>query len=100
MPNNMLGYIIKFIFHFYGNDLNHPYQDFSSFHLVQYQVYCKASQAQNYLVKRKIRNPSFYSKGAYNSVLAERGGFGPPVPYSSTHAFQACTLNHSDISPK
>lgn len=71
MPNILLGYIIKFIFHFYGSDLNHLYQDFSNFHLAQYQVYCKASQVQNYLVKRKIRNLVFYSKGAYNSVLAE-----------------------------
>ena len=67
----MLGYIIKFIFHFYGNDLNHLCQDFSNFHLAQYQAFYKTSQAQNYLVKRKIRNLVFYSKGAYNSVLAE-----------------------------
>src|SRR4051812_9404857 len=31
--------------------------------------------------------------------LAERGGFEPPVPFWSTHAFQACALNHSAISP-
>jgi hypothetical protein len=33
-------------------------------------------------------------------VLAERGGFEPPVGYEPTHAFQACDLNHSSISPR
>ena len=41
--------------------------------------------------------------GAYWSsleyALAERGGFEPPVGYEPTHAFQACDLNHSSISP-
>lgn len=32
--------------------------------------------------------------------MAERGGFEPPVRCWRTHAFQACTLSHSDISPK
>jgi hypothetical protein len=32
--------------------------------------------------------------------LAERGGFEPPVGYEPTHAFQACDLNHSSISPE
>jgi hypothetical protein len=31
--------------------------------------------------------------------LAERGGFEPPVRYKPTHAFQACALNRSAISP-
>ena len=31
--------------------------------------------------------------------MAERGGFEPPEPFGS-HAFQACTFDHSDISPK
>ena len=31
--------------------------------------------------------------------LAEKGGFEPPVGYEPTHAFQACDLNHSSISP-
>ena len=31
--------------------------------------------------------------------LAERGGFEPPVGFKPTHAFQACALNHSAISP-
>lgn len=34
-----------------------------------------------------------------SSFLAERGGFEPPVGYEPTHAFQACDLNHSSISP-
>ena len=34
------------------------------------------------------------------SILsAERAGFEPAVPFWSTHTFQACSLNHSDISP-
>ena len=31
--------------------------------------------------------------------LAERGGFEPPIGYEPIHAFQACDLNHSSISP-
>src|ERR1041384_2092246 len=37
-------------------------------------------------------------KGA-QTRLAERGGFEPPVGFKPTHAFQACALNHSAISP-
>jgi hypothetical protein len=32
-------------------------------------------------------------------LLAERGGFEPPIGYEPIHAFQACDLNHSSISP-
>src|SRR5205085_5316800 len=32
--------------------------------------------------------------------LAERGRFELPVGYKPTHAFQACALNHSAISPQ
>ena len=32
--------------------------------------------------------------------LAEREGFEPSVPLWDTHAFQACTLNRSVISPR
>ena len=35
----------------------------------------------------------------YQSLSAERAGFEPAVPFWSTHTFQACSLNHSDISP-
>ena len=31
--------------------------------------------------------------------LAEEAGFEPAVGYKPTHAFQACDLNHSSISP-
>ena len=31
--------------------------------------------------------------------LAEREGFEPSIPFWSMHAFQACALNHSAISP-
>ena len=31
--------------------------------------------------------------------LAEKAGFEPAVGYEPTHAFQACDLNHSSISP-
>jgi hypothetical protein len=34
------------------------------------------------------------------AVLAERGGFEPPIGYEPIHAFQACDLNHSSISPE
>ena len=33
------------------------------------------------------------------NVVAERGGFEPPSGYYPEHAFQACDLNHSSISP-
>ena len=32
-------------------------------------------------------------------IFAERGGFEPPKPFWSLHAFQACLFNHSSISP-
>src|SRR5262245_24621148 len=32
--------------------------------------------------------------------MAEREGFEPSVPFWSTHALQACTFDHSVISPK
>ena len=38
--------------------------------------------------------------GASLLYLAERAGFEPAVGYYPTHAFQACDLNHSSISPK
>ncbi len=31
--------------------------------------------------------------------LAERKGFEPPIHFWRIHAFQACSLNHSDTSP-
>src|ERR1700690_3537489 len=31
--------------------------------------------------------------------MAERGGFEPPIAFWTIHAFQACALNHSAISP-
>ncbi len=33
------------------------------------------------------------------SFSAERVGFEPTVPFWSTHTFQACSFDHSDISP-
>ena len=46
----------------------------------------------------------FHKKNTYylsiaGNFLAERGGFEPPVRNYRTPAFQASTLNHSDISP-
>ncbi len=34
----------------------------------------------------------------WQSLFAERKGFEPPVP-CGTHAFQACSIDHSDTSP-
>ena len=31
--------------------------------------------------------------------FAERSGFEPEIPFWSIHAFQACLLSHSSISP-
>ena len=31
--------------------------------------------------------------------LAEREGFEPSIPFRGIHTFQACSFNHSDISP-
>ena len=35
----------------------------------------------------------------FSVTLAERAGFEPAVP-CSTHAFQACSIDHSDTSPR
>lgn len=32
-------------------------------------------------------------------MVAEKAGFEPAVRYYRTHAFQACTFNHSVTSP-
>ena len=53
---------------------------------------------------RKVRRDfaSLQNNNAPNGafkIVAERGGFEPPVGYEPTHAFQACDLNHSSISP-
>lgn len=32
-------------------------------------------------------------------LIAERGGFEPPIRFWRIHAFQACLLSHSSISP-
>jgi hypothetical protein len=45
-----------------------------------------------------IKKPRNQDYAAF-CVLAEKGGFEPPVGYEPTHAFQACDLNHSSISP-
>ena len=34
-----------------------------------------------------------------DDMRQEMAGFEPAVPFWSTHTFQACSLNHSDISP-
>ena len=39
-----------------------------------------------------------YSKPNFPTI-AERKGFEPLVPFWSTHTFQACSFDHSDISP-
>ncbi len=44
--------------------------------------------------KKRLERRFFYSH------LAERGGFEPPIGYEPIHAFQACDLNHSSISPE
>src|SRR5207245_4346591 len=39
------------------------------------------------------------AKRAARSTMADGGGFEPPVPFG-THAFQACTINHSVTHPE
>ena len=46
------------------------------------------------------RQNAHWIQRAFLVLLAERGGFEPPVGYEPTHAFQACDLNHSSISPE
>ena len=48
---------------------------------------CKNSCAEN---QRRV--------GSAAEKVAERGGFEPPLAFTN-HAFQACALNHSAISP-
>ena len=38
-------------------------------------------------------------KGEQRSPFAERPGFEPGIPFRGIHAFQACLLSHSSISP-
>ena len=39
------------------------------------------------------------SSGWIFRIMAERVGFEPTVEFPPTHAFQACSIDHSDISP-
>ena len=48
--------------------------------------------------QEKTRKAS--SCAGFRGILAERAGFEPAVGYYPTHAFQACDLNHSSISPE
>ena len=41
-----------------------------------------------------------YKSADCNYILAERAGFEPALGYYPKHAFQACDLNHSSISPE
>ena len=47
--------------------------------------------------RKKIRTPILF-QGSYNSLVAERRGFEPPIAFTIL-AFQAGTLDHSDTSP-
>ena len=35
----------------------------------------------------------------FTLLVAERKGFEPLIPFWSIHTFQACSFDHSDISP-
>lgn len=39
------------------------------------------------------------AQGGIHSMIAERGGFEPPIPFRGILAFQASQFNHSCISP-
>ncbi len=46
----------------------------------------------------KQKNTAYLA--VFGVLMAERGGFEPPIGYSPIHAFQACDLNRSSISPE
>ena len=53
-------------------------------------------------VTEKRKSLSHQNSETYDfnfSILAERGGFEPPIPFRGIHAFQACLFNHSSTSP-
>jgi hypothetical protein len=50
-----------------------------------------------YLLRQKAK--SHLAVAFYIQFLAERRGFEPRLGYEPKHAFQACDLNHSSISP-
>ena len=47
------------------------------------------------LLLRTKKRPAERIGGSF----AERGGFEPPIRFWRIHAFQACLLSHSSISP-
>ena len=49
--------------------------------------------------KRKENIITNWQSTSYDIVTAERGGFEPPIRFWRIHAFQACLLSHSSISP-
>jgi hypothetical protein len=58
------------------------------------------SQAQSCVcLKAEKQKQKALDNQGLSMFLAERGGFEPPIGYEPIHAFQACDLNHSSISP-
>ena len=53
-------------------------------------ILLKISNLQNILGVKKARR---------NGLVADRGGFEPPIRYERIHAFQACAFNHSATCP-
>ena len=58
-----------------------------------FQISCSSRTWQHLKTKNAIRL-------ATNSIcFAEKEGFEPSISFRPIHTFQACSLNHSDISP-
>lgn len=49
--------------------------------------------------RRALFLRGFYRVSDYMRVMADRGGFEPPIRLSRIHAFQACAFNRSATCP-
>ena len=68
------------------------------------KIYFQQPPLMQRAVKDRIRNflhkktPAYYAGASYSFLLAEREGFEPPEPRSST-VFKTAAIDHSAISP-
>ena len=71
----------------------------ADFFAVRIRLLCRSIRQEKIIrtLGKIIRTPILF-QGSYNSLVAERRGFEPPIAFTIL-AFQAGTLDHSDTSP-
>jgi hypothetical protein len=60
---------------------------------------CKFANPKQYKLHRLLQVPEFTELAETLLKVTERAGFEPAERVMRSHAFQACSLGHSDTSP-